>query len=162
MHCILCIVFYALYYMQYSICIVIYALFDMHLILCIVSNVLYFLLCILCIFKSCPIVPKLWKLLLRGWGDLWRWLCRHSRQNISAGVNGGPSGGSSVCRPRSKDPPLAPAEISFSLPIIPIICMGSYLTKILGFQSPKKLSYCSCRHALENFHSRLWVAERRV
>ena len=29
-------------------------------------------------------------------GDVWRWLCRHTHRKISASVNGGPSGGSSV------------------------------------------------------------------
>ena len=37
-------------------------------------------------------------------GHIWRWLCRHVRQQISAHVDGGPSGGASMCRPGSKDP----------------------------------------------------------
>ena len=41
---------------------------------------------------------------LRVGGDFWRWLCRHVRRKISAHIDGGPSRGSSMRRPRSEDP----------------------------------------------------------
>ena len=57
------------------------------------------------IFKSNhPRILKLPIWLLRGWGDVWRWHSRHVRRKISAHVNGGPSGGSSVRRAGSEDP----------------------------------------------------------
>jgi hypothetical protein len=48
-HCIICIVLYALYYMHCIKCIVFYALYSMHCILCIVFYALYSMHCILCI-----------------------------------------------------------------------------------------------------------------
>ena len=53
------------------------------------------------IFKSCPRV-LIW--LLGVGGDVWRWLCRHMCRKISASVYWGPSGGSRVRRPGTKDP----------------------------------------------------------
>ena len=41
---------------------------------------------------------------LRVGGDFWRWLCRQLRRNISAHVDGGASGRSSVRKPGSEDP----------------------------------------------------------
>ena len=49
MHCMLCIVFFALYSMHCIPCIVLYALYSIHCVLCIVFYILYSLHCILCI-----------------------------------------------------------------------------------------------------------------
>ena len=57
------------------------------------------------IFKSCPRVPKLQMLLLRGWGRCFKVsLQTCAAEKNSAHADGGPSGGSRVRRPGSKDP----------------------------------------------------------
>ena len=54
-------------------------------------------------FRSCSRVPKLWKLVLSGWGRYLK-VTLNVWPKISAHVDGGPSGGSSVLRPESEDP----------------------------------------------------------
>ena len=59
------------------------------------------------IFSSSKVVLGFRKFKYDFWGvgeDVWRRLCLHVQRTFFAGVDGGLSGGSSMCRPGSEDP----------------------------------------------------------
>ena len=65
-------------------------------------------------FKSCSRVSKLRIWLLKGWGYVWSWLCRHVRLNNSAHVDRGRVKGLACAGPGARTP-IGVSRISYTL-----------------------------------------------
>ena len=103
-------------------------------------------------------------------GDVWRWLCRHRRQKISAHVDRRHTGEPSVRRPGSEDSHRHELEfIMFFLPMLPEIgsAMETFLTYI-AFELCKCLcSVTTILTASENVGSQIslnnfWIVNHGV
>ena len=79
-------------------------------------------------------------------GDVWRWLCGHVHRRISAHANGGPSGGSHVRRPGSKDPHRRERKFCTSFNeawSLAIVCMH-FVSNIFAFGQAEQFCIFCC------------------